>query len=192
MPNYRRAFLPGGTFFFTLVTHDRRPILCEPAARAMLHGAFDECRRERPFDLLAVVLLPDHLHAIWRLPAGDPDYASRWSFIKSAFTRGWLAAGGAESAVSASRRRNRRRGVWQRRFWEHCLRDQDDLNRHADYIHYNPVKHGFARCPHEWEWSSFERWMGANFYERDWCCVCNDNRVFEPPDFSWANEFDLE
>ena len=183
--------MPGGTFFFTLVTYERQPFLCQPLARRLLHNAISDCRKTRPFELVASVLLPDHLHMIWVLPEGDPDFSTRWSFIKSAFTRGWLAGGGAEGAITDSRAQNRRRGVWQRRFWERCMRDQDDLNRHVDYIHYNPVKHGLALCPHAWEWSSFHRWANDGFYERDWCCICTD-RSIRTPDFGWANELEME
>jgi putative transposase len=132
-------------------------------------------------------LLPDHLHMIWRLPPGDADFSTRWSVIKRSFTRGWLASGGAEGSISDSRRRNRRRGVWQRRFWERCMRDPDDLNRHIDYVHYNPVKHGLVRCPHAWEWSSFHRWVRDGYYEPHWCCACDPQPV-QAPDFGWADE----
>lgn len=191
MPNYRRAYLPGGTFFFTLVTYRRQRFLCEPAARVALRRAVADCRRDHPFDLLASVLLPDHLHMIWRLPEGDADFSTRWSLIKSAFTRAWLKADGAEGSISDSRRRNRRRGVWQRRFWERCLRDQDDLNRHVDYVHYNPVKHGIATCPHAWPWTSFHRWVRDGFYDADWCCSC-DGRTTHPLEFDWADGLEME
>jgi putative transposase len=148
MPNYRRAFRPGGTFFFTLVTHGRARFLCDELARTLLRRAIDDCRAAAPFEVDAFVLLPDHLHTMWTPPAGDGDFSTRWMRIKRSFTCGWLAAGGREGAVSDSRRRNRRRGVWQRRFWEHVIRDPTDYQRHLDYIHYNPVKHKLARCPH--------------------------------------------
>ncbi|MDB5327819.1 MAG: transposase [Phycisphaerales bacterium] len=185
---------PGGWPSLPLLRHGRcrrdrgehrRPILCEPVARRLLHEAIDNCRRSRPFELSAVVILPDHLHAIWQLPHGDADVSTRRSQIKSEFTRGWLASGGAEIGVSESRRQNRRRGVWQRRFWEHCLTDQYDFNRHLDYIHYNPVKHGDVACPHAWECSSFHRWAAADYYDRAWCCTCTANPT-RPPDFKWA------
>jgi putative transposase len=136
MPNYRRAFRPGGTFFFTLVTFERLPFLCQPQARAILHESIDECRRNRPFSIDAFVLLPDHLHAIWTLPEADADFSSRWGIIKKRFTQAWTAAGGIEGAVSRSRQKNHRRGVWQRRFWEHVIRDEHDLELHVNYIHY--------------------------------------------------------
>jgi putative transposase len=191
MPDYRRAFTPGGTFFFTLVTERRQPILCDPAARRILRNAIATAARSRPFKLPALVILPDHLHAVWQLPAGDADFSSRWSHIKSLFTREWLVAGGRETAVSDSRRRNRRRGVWQRRFWEHALRDENDFNRHVDYIHYNPVKHGLAACPHAWPWSTFHRWAKNDYYDPEWCCTCAAGPS-SPIDSTWANKLDME
>ena len=146
MPNYRRVYVPGGMFFFTLVTQGRVPILTDPDARGHLRRAFVDCRSRWPFRIEAIVLVPDHLHAIWSLPRGDTDYSIRWAWIKKEFTKSWVAEGGVEEAVSDSRRRNRRRGVWQRRFWEHSIQDEDDLERHCDYIHYNPVKHGLVRA----------------------------------------------
>ncbi len=122
--------------------------------------------------MTAVVLLPDHLHAIWRLPEGDEAFDARWAFLKGQFTRRWLAAGGREVQVSRSQRRDRRRGVWQRRYWEHRIRDEGDFQRHCDYIHYNPVKHGVASCAHAWPFSSFERFVFERRYRQEWCCSC--------------------
>src|SRR5687768_13416942 len=137
MPNYRRTVRPGGTFFFTVVTYDRLAFLCNAKARAMLRTALRLCQTLRPFEIEAFVLLPDHLHTVWTLPVGDSDFSTRWGLIKKAFTQSWLASGGREGHVSVSREANQRRGVWQRRFWEHTIRDEDDLHRHLDYIHYN-------------------------------------------------------
>ena len=183
MPNYRRAFHPGGTFFFTLVTYDRARFLCDDRARVLLRRAIDACRVVAPFDVDAFVLLPDHLHAVWTLPAGDADFSTRWARVKRSFTAAWVAAGGWEGAVSDSRRRNRRRGVWQRRFWEHAIRDEADLGRHLDYVHYNPVRHRLARCPHAWPWSSFHRLVRDGRYDAAWCCRCERPPV-PPPDFT--------
>jgi putative transposase len=140
---------------------------------------------------MAIVLLSDHVHCIWTLPENDHDFSTRWSFIKSCFTRRYLAAGGHESAISDSRRCHEERGVWQRRFWEHLIRDQDDLNRHLNYIHYNPVKHAHCACPHAWPHSSFDRWVASGMYEVSWQCACNGHR---PPalDFSGLALNDIE
>ena len=182
MPEYRRAFAPGGTFFFTVVTARRRPILIEPAARASLRTAFNETARTRPFTIEAIVLLPDHLHCIWTLPPDDADFSTRWRLIKTMMTRRYLAAGGRESLRNRSRLGHGERGVWQRRSWEHTIRTEDRFIGLCDYIHYNPVKHGYVDCPHAWQYSSFERFVRARRYERSWNCGCN--AALGPVDFS--------
>jgi putative transposase len=143
MPDYRRAFAPGGTFFFTLVTFGRAPILLGDAARLALRRAVERTRRDHPFALDAIVVLPDHLHAVWTLPEGDADFSTRWRLIKSRFTREWLTTEAARADGAASRplaRASRgERAVWQPRYWEHLIRDEGDLARHLDYVHYNPV-----------------------------------------------------
>jgi putative transposase len=147
MPDFRRYFVEGGTYFFTLVTADRRPLFRDPWARYYLGRAMRDQRAATPFQTVCIVLLPDHLHAIWTLPAGDKSYSERWQAIKARFTSDWLRAGGTETAVTAGYKAQRRRGVWQARFMEHTIRDERDLYVHADYIHYNPVKHGLTSDP---------------------------------------------
>jgi REP-associated tyrosine transposase len=151
MPNYRRFYVPGGTYFYTIVTHERRPILVSDAGRQSLHGAIQAVQAERPFDLVAIVLLPDHLHTIWNLPEGDADYSLRIAQIKEQFTRSFLASGGTEGAMTRSRKSKRERAVWQRRFWEHFCDDEDDFKRCLDYVHWNPVKHGLASRVRDWK-----------------------------------------
>ncbi len=114
------------------------------------------------------MLLPDHWHALWRLPEGDTDYSTRVRRIKKIFTRAWLACGEREQAVTASQRRLRRRGIWQARFWEHTIRDAADFKMHLDYIHMNPVNHGLVARPADWPFSSFYRWAAMGEYEADW------------------------
>ena len=191
MPNYRRAYRPGGTFFFTLVTYERTPLLCDERARMLLHEAIAACGRNHPFTIDAMILLPDHLHAIWTLPEGDADFSTRFAVLKKGFTERWLSAGGCEGRITGSRRRNRRRGVWQRRFWEHAIRDQADLNNHVNYIHYNAVKHNLCACPHAWPYSTFDRWCGMGRYRRDWCCAC-DGSTAAPPVFDGLEELAME
>ena len=191
MPDYRRAFEPGGTYFFTLVTEGRAPILCTDLARPILHRAIAECRRSRPFDLEAMILLPDHLHTLWTLAPGDSDFSTRLAAIKARFTHDWLEAGGAEQRRTGSRIHGRRRGVWQRRFWEHVVRDEDDYARHFDYLHHNPVKHAYVKCPHAWPYSTFEKWVGRRAYEPTWHCAC-DGRVVTRPSFAGLNETQIE
>ncbi len=170
MPNFRRNWVPGGTFFFTVVTAGRAPLFRDESARTLLGASIRRERLSRPFAVDAIVLLPDHLHAIWTLPTGDSDFATRWSAIKSRFTRDWLASGGIEQGVPPGQQAQGRRGVWQARSFEHTIRDEDDLIQHVDYIHFNPVKHGLAKCPSEWPWSSFRRFVRQGDYPIDWAC----------------------
>ena len=108
--------------------------------------------------------MPDHIHCVWRLPAGDSDYSVRWAMVKNAFTRLYLSSGGTEAEQSWSRKKKRERGVWQRRFWEHQIRDEQDLHRHVDYIHYNPLKHGLVESVDSWPWSTYHRFVRSGFY----------------------------
>ena len=172
MPHYVRAFRPGGTFFLTLVTQRRAPLFADAAVRELLHEAIARCQSFHPFTIDAIVLLPDHLHLLITLPRGDSDFSGRVAQSKSRFTRAYLACGGPEQARSASRLRQRARGVWQRRFWEHTIRDEEDLRHHFDYVHYNPVKHKYLTCPHLWPHSSFHRFVVQNRYAPGWCCRC--------------------
>jgi len=164
MSDYRRNFVTGGTYFFTLVTEGRAGLFASASARTLLGSAMRRCFVRYPVEVIAIVLLPDHMHALWRLPEQDGRYSLRWRWIKREFTRGWLALGGKEQGRSTSRVAERRRGVWQRRFWEHTVRDETDLENHFDYIHYNPVKHALVQRPRDWPWSSFHRWVRAGHY----------------------------
>jgi putative transposase len=170
MPNYRRAHVPGGTYFFTVKTERNAPLFRDERAAALLGSILRQASEHWPFVTKAIVLLPDHLHVIWCLPPGDDRYSTRWAWIKKEFTKQFLALGGTEQAISDSKRRHRRRGVWQRKFWEHTIEDEDDFQAHFDYIHWNPVKHGYVQCPSDWPHSSFHRWVAAGVYEQDWGC----------------------
>ncbi|MEM6331539.1 MAG: transposase [Planctomycetota bacterium] len=166
--NYRRAQIAGGTFFFTVVTHQRRAILVDELARVALRRAFCEVRVRRPFSVDAIVLLPDHLHTVWTLPPGDDDFSTRWRQIKTLFSKRWLAAGGVEAAQSVSRQIKGERGVWQRRAYEHACRGESDWKRCVDYLHANPLKHGLVDRVRDWPWSSFHRYVRAGEYDLDW------------------------
>ena len=179
MSVYRRHFVSGGAYFFTLVTQERAAILVEPTARAILHDAFAECKRRWPFVIDAIVLLPDHLHTIWLLPSNDDQFPRRWGFIKKEFTKRWIASGGQEQMISSQRSVRRMRGVWQPRYWEHAIQDEDDLGRHRDYIHYNPVKHGLVKKPVDWPYSSFHRWAAQGAYDPGWGCASTDDKRFQ-------------
>ena len=174
MADYRRCYVPGGSFFFTVATERRAAILDNDRARDCLRAAFRDCLQRWPFRVDALVMLRDHLHAIWTVPPDNPDYSKRWGAIKKHFTQSWLALGGLEQPRTASRYRYRRRGVWQRRFWEHTLRDERDYARHFDYLHYNPVRHGLADCPRAWPYSTFHRWVEQDVYDPAWGCAVDE------------------
>ena len=168
MPQYRRAIVPGGTFFFTIVTHQRKPIFSKDKATRMLGSIIRKCQSTWPMEIHAIVLLPDHWHVLISLPPNDFDYSKRIAWIKRTFTRNWLLNGGTELPISEGKRRQRRRGVWQPRFWEHLIDDTDEFDAYFDYIHWNPVKHGLVDSPSDWPHSSFHRWVTRNVYPRNW------------------------
>jgi putative transposase len=163
MTNYRRNPIPGGSYFFTVTLDDRCSRLLIDHID-VLRAAFRHVLARHPFTVAAIVVLPDHLHAIWTLPEQDADFALRWRLIKSGFSR---ALPGGEP-VSRSRAEKGERGIWQRRYWEHTLRDDSDVERHFDYIHYNPVKHGHVHQACDWPYSSFHRMVRLGVYPRDW------------------------
>ncbi len=163
MTDYRRNFVPGGSFFFTVNLADRRlRLLIEHIDE--LRGAFREVHRHHPFTTDAVVVLPDHLHAVWTLPEGDADFAMRWRQIKSAFSRKLAPT----EPISESRAAKSERGIWQRRYWEHTIRDENDFARHIDYVHINPVKHRLVTSVGDWPYSSFHRMVKLGVYPEDW------------------------
>ena len=173
MPRYIRARVPGGSFFFTVALLERRRRLLTEHVDA-LRAAFAAAKARRPFTIDAAVILPDHLHCIWTLPENDTDFSIRWHAIKSAFSRSLPR----EEALSARRVVKGERGIWQRRFWEHTFRDDEDFARHLDYIHYNPVKHGHARHVCDWPYSTFHRHVQRGIYAPDWG-VGDDRRAME-------------
>ena len=172
MTNYRRNFVHGGSYFFTVNLADRRSRLLTENI-GLLRTAFRDTRARHPFAIEAIVVLPDHLHAIWTLPEGDADFAVRWRLIKAAFSRGLPQ----REQVSASRAAKGERGIWQRRYWEHTLRDDRDVTRHVDYIHFNPVKHGHVECVRDWPYSSFHRMVRLGIYPADWAGDGKDDGV---------------
>jgi len=165
MPNYRRAWVPGGTYFFTVNLLDRRHRLLTERIDA-LGEAFRTAHAARPFSMPAWVVLPDHLHCIWVLPKGDADFATRWRHIKTEFSKVIPPL----EPRSVRRIAKAERGVWQRRYWEHPIRDEADLRAHVDYIHINPVKHGHVARVVEWRYSSFHRNVGRGWLAEDWAC----------------------
>lgn len=163
MSDYRRALFPGATWFFTVNLDDRRSDLLVREI-ALLRAAARVVRRQYPCEVVAAVVLPDHLHAILRLPPGDADFSGRWRFLKTLFVRALPKT----EAIPPNRARRGERGIWQRRFWEHMIRDDDDLRAHVDYIHFNPVKHGLVDRVRDWPHSSFHAYVRAGMLPADW------------------------
>ncbi len=168
MSDYRRWRVAGGTYFFTVVTYQRRRCLTTPTARQALRKAFETERLRRPFSVMAIVLLPDHLHTVWELPPGDSDYATRWRRIKTLFTRSEAMRDRSGVNLSPSRQKRKEQAVWQRRFYEHACRNEDDVKRCVDYVHLNPVKHQLVKRVRDWPWSSFHRYVKLGEYSIDW------------------------
>lgn len=164
MRTYLRQRVPGGTYVFTvnLMRRTGNRLLVEHID--LLRDAYRRTCAERPFETLAIMVLPEHLHAIWRLPEGDDDYPMRWRLLKGRFSHALPGHG----IASASHRRKGERGTWQRRYWEHTIRDADDLRTHVDYIHYNPVKHGWCERPREWPFSSLHRYIARGLLPANW------------------------
>ena len=163
MTRYRRAYLPGGTLFFTVALADRSSAALVRHID-LLRRAYAVVQKERPFKTVAICVLPDHLHAIWALPADDADFATRWNIIKAGFSRG-LPASESRSASKAARRE---KGIWQRRYWEHAIRNDRDMAHHVDYIHFNPVKHGIVSRVRDWPHSGFHRYVEKGTLPVDW------------------------
>lgn len=164
MTDYRRFYIPGSTWFFTVALAERRHNRLLVERIDALRSAFRHVLRRKPFRLDAVVVLPEHLQCLWTLPANDGDYSTRWSLLKGHFSRAMPAG----ETISPSRRKRRERGGWQRRFWAHLIIGQDDYNAHFDYIHWNPVKHGYVRAVADWPYSSFHRHVALGIYPGDW------------------------
>jgi putative transposase len=158
MSQYSRCYQTCGNYFFTLVTYQRRPIFINPDNVRNLKIAINKVKKNYPFSLNAIVVLPDHLHCLWRLPENDNDFSTRWRLIKRYFS--------IEMGTSVNHRNEKE--VWQRRFWEHLIRDENDWSKHMDYIHYNPVKHGLVMSPADWPHSSFGYYVEKGLYEKNW------------------------
>ncbi len=168
MANYRRAGALGGTFFFTVVTYRRRPILDRPESRLTLRDVIESVRQRHPFTIDAWVLLPEHLHCIWTLPKGSSHFSMRWSLIKSGFSKRTKALFQVEEWMNASRLDHRESTIWQRRFWEHQIRDDEEYQAYMDYTHYNPVKHGHVKRVLDWPHSTFHRYVKSGVYPEGW------------------------
>ena len=154
MSNYRRVYIKGGTYFFTVVTHQRKPVFENPQNINHLRDAFSYTKQRLPFSLKAIVILPDHLHCIWRLPELDDDYSRRWNMIKG--------------FVSKKIKPDNEKPIWQARFWEHLIRNEEDFNKHLDYIHFNPVKHGYVSSPLQATNSTIHKYISKGWYPENW------------------------
>ncbi len=163
MTNYRRNYMAGGTYFFTVNLAERSCSFLIDHVEA-LRAAFRYTQARYPFTIDAIVILPDHLHAMWTLPSGDVDYPLRWRLIKTVFSRALPKS----ERISHSRQRHAERGIWQRRYWEHTIKDENDFSRHADYIHINPVKHGYVERVVDWPYSSFHRYVKEGVLAENW------------------------
>jgi putative transposase len=163
MPRYLRARIKGGTFFFTVTLADRTSNLLTQEI-THLRRVYRAVQQQCPFETVAICVLPDHLHAIWWLPRDDADFSLRWNRIKGEFSRVLPSA----ASRSQSKIDKREKGIWRRRFWEHAIRDDNDLNRHIDYIHFNPVKHGLVSRVCDWPHSSFHRYVERGELPIDW------------------------
>ncbi len=163
MRTYTRAFTLGGTFFFTVNLADRSGTLFIDHI-AELRESVKRVRDAHPFRIDAIVVLPEHIHAIWTFPEGETDYPTRWALIKAGFSRKLPK----NEPVSASRNNKGERGIWQRRYWEHQIRDEDDFAHHVDYIHFNPVKHGYVKSPCDWAHSSIHRFIREGILPPNW------------------------
>jgi putative transposase len=168
MPNYRRAITPGGTFFFTVVTYRRRLLFDHAKARHILRETVREVPSNSPFIIDAWVLLPDHLHCIWTLPPDDTDFSLRWNRIKSTFSNRAKPLFHVEQWLNDSQRNHRESTIWQRRFWEHQIRNEEEYRIYMEYIHYNPVKHGWVPQVVDWPFSTFHRSVRAGVYPVGW------------------------
>ena len=163
MPNYRRAFFPGGCWFFTVNLLERRRTLLVDSID-VLRDSVAKTRRQYPFEIDAFVVLPNHIHAIWTLPPGDADFSIRWRLIKTSFAKALPI----QERLSTVRRARNERGIWQRRFWEHMIRNDADYARHIEYCYINPVKHGLVARVRDWPHSSFHRDVERGIFPLDW------------------------
>ncbi|ARU89794.1 transposase [Pseudomonas sp. M30-35] len=164
MPNYRRARAQGATYFFTVNLRDRKSDLLIREID-LLRTTVRATKARHPFHIDAWVVLPEHMHCMWTLPTNDNEFALRWKVIKHAFSKRLLVT----EPRTVIQLHRRERGIWQRRYWEHLICDEQDYQLHFDYIHYNPLKHNHVRKLVDWPYSSFHRAVAMGIYPEDWC-----------------------
>ncbi|MBI3777770.1 MAG: transposase [Gammaproteobacteria bacterium] len=166
MATFRRSTIAGATYFFTVNTDRRQKVLTRPLFYQALKQSLEAVKKKYPFVIEAFVLLPDHLHCIWTLPENDADYSTRWNIIKRSVSQ--QVRDSTMAPVSPSKRKRGELGLWQRRFWEHRIREERDFEKHVEYIHWNPVKHGYVKRVCDWPYSSFHRFVARGIYPLDW------------------------
>jgi putative transposase len=169
MVGYRRNFVGGGTYFFTVTLADRQSTTLVDHVGS-LRAAFRRARSERPFVVDAIVILPDHLHAILTMPPTDSDFPGRWRRIKGYFSTSIINSG-----APITRHNNGDLALWQRRYWEHTIRDERDFERHVNYIHFNPVKHRLVMQVRDWPHSSFHLYVRKGILPSDWAADSDDD-----------------
>ncbi len=169
MPNYLRYRIAGGCYFFTVNLLERQNTLLVDHID-LLRESVQLCKQNRPFHIDAWVVLPEHMHCIWTLPEGDMDFSNRWKIIKTHFSKALPK----EERRSKLRIKRGERGIWQRRFWEHAIRDEQDYANHMDYIHFNPVKHALVTNVIDWPYSSFHRCVKDKIYPANWAGINSD------------------
>lgn len=163
---YRRDYNHGASYFFTIVTYRRQPLFAYPQAIINLRQAFQQEIKRRPFVIDAIVIMPDHIHAIWTMPTEDADYSMRWRNIKREFTKNIPES--QRPKTNSSRQHKSEQAIWQRRFWEHRIRNEQDFAQHVNYVHYNPVKHGYVNRPVDWPHSSIHRYIRQGVLPINW------------------------
>ncbi len=168
MPNYRRFYVSQGTYFITQVTYKRQKWLCSEMGRKGLREAIEKVREKYFFSIDAFILLPDHFHCLFTLPENDDNISVRLKLIKTYVSKHYKNHIGVDVKLSRSGERRGESNLWQRRFWEHCIRNEQDLIAHYDYIHYNPVKHGLCNSPQDWPYSTIHRLIKQGVYPADW------------------------
>ena len=171
MVRYRHDFVPGGTYSFTITLRDRSSRILIDHIDA-LRAAVRAAQVRHPFDIDAMVVMPDHIHRVVTLPPGDINYSGRIRFIKSRFTRAVAASG-----VMLNRNARGECDLWQRRFWEHTIRDELDMENHINYVHINPVKHGYVTRAVDWPHSSIHRYIKAGWMTPDWGVDIDDYKM---------------
>jgi putative transposase len=162
--DYRRAWHKGGTYFFTVNCLERKDNDCLVRNFGLLRSAIGKVKQSHPFHIHAWVVLPDHMHCVIELPECDADFAIRWMLIKMLFSKGIPNS----ERRSDTRIERRERGIWQRRYWEHLIKDERDYQAHVDYVHINPVKHGLVKVVKDWQYSTFHKLVERGIYAQDW------------------------